>query len=251
LQKKNATSNCPKWLGDLAIARAEAGLESATNGIKVMRHREKVGKDNCVINKVMKPSQQKTLTRVETVSAAGVQTHVTKVDIENVGLAENQRIFQQSQSTPLQHPIALETFGCTGMKEATDKMLRTGIVPPEVAELDPFLEDYLATHKVGNVHLINTELTTASHQQGWQKARENTGTGVSPIHFGHFMAGSRQANIAAFETCMSGIPWTTGYSPKHWKQGLEVMIEKKPGLIDVKALRTILLFEPEYSQGNK
>ena len=104
-------------------------------------------------------------------------------------------------------------LGRTGVAEAADDMIRTGIVPPEVASLDPFLEDYLAAHKAGNVHLFSMELTTAAHQQGWNKARENTGTGCSPIHFGHFMAGSRQANIAAFEACMSGIPWITGYSP--------------------------------------
>ena len=112
------------------------------------------------------------------------------------------------------------------MSDVVDEILRTGKVPPELAALDPFLEDYLAAHQVGTIPLFSAELSTAAHQQGWRKVREKTASGRSGIHFGHFMAGSQQANIAAFEACMSGIPWVTGYSPIRWRQGLNVMIEK-------------------------
>ena len=135
------------------------------------------------------------------------------------------------------------------MEEAVEDILKTGKVPPELTAIDPFLEDYLAAHKVGNIPLLSAELSTAAHQQGWRKVRETTG--CSGLHFGHHIAGSQQANIAAFEACMSGIPWVTGYSPKRWQQGVNVMIEKKPGQFDVTQLRTVLLLKAEYNQGNK
>ena len=43
----------------------------------------------------------------------------------------------------------------------------------------------------------------------------------------------------------------TGYSPRRWQQGLNIMIEKKPGEINVTKLRTILLMEVDFNQGNK
>ena len=147
--KNNAPQNRGIWLDGLAMARAEAGLESATKVIKVMRQKEKQRKDNRVINRVMKPSTRRPLSMVQTLSATKqVLSHVTQSSIEDAGLSENERRFRQSHSTPLQQPIALEVLGRTGMTEAADEMLRTGKVPPEVAALDPFLEDYLAAHKV-------------------------------------------------------------------------------------------------------
>ena len=43
----------------------------------------------------------------------------------------------------------------------------------------------------------------------------------------------------------------TGYSPRRWRQGLNIMIEKKKGEINVSKLRTILLMEADFNMGNK
>jgi hypothetical protein len=91
LQKKLATSSRGKFLDDLATAWAEAGLESATKALKVMQQREKVRKNNRVINRVMKPSQRRPLNMVKTFSASGVTlTHVSQQGIEEAGLDENE-----------------------------------------------------------------------------------------------------------------------------------------------------------------
>ena len=120
-----------------------------------------------------------------------------------------------------------------------------------MSKIDPFLEDYLAAHKRTTTHLILFELSCASHKQGWKKALEATASGKSEIHFGHFKAGSQHAKIAALETMMSGIPWITGYSPIRWRVGVDIMIEKKPGNYKVQELRTILLLEADFNNGNK
>ena len=140
-------------------------------------------------------------------------THVTKTDIENAGLTENERRFRQLNPTPLQQLIAVETFGRTGAEPAVDNLLHHGEVPPEIAELDPFLNEFLKAHKLKQIPILSHILSTDNHIQGWKKAREKTSSGISGMHFGQLKAGSRNPNIAAFEACMSGIPWLTGYSP--------------------------------------
>ena len=122
--KKNAPALRGKWVEDLCIAKAEKSGESSATGIKVMYHREKVRKDNRVINKVMEPSQRRLLTMVQTTGTTGEKTvHVTKTAIEAACIAENDRHFCQSHTTPLQHPVAIDVLGRTGMAEVVDEIL--------------------------------------------------------------------------------------------------------------------------------
>ena len=119
--------------------------------------------------------------------------------------------FDQAKDTPLKTHIALEKYGRTGQSTEVVELLRTGIVTPEIKDLESFLEDYLAAHKIGEVKDQSHELSTAAHQQGWQKVKEATSSGPSNLHFGHFIAGSRHSQLAAFEACLSVILWLTGY----------------------------------------
>jgi hypothetical protein len=241
-----------KHVDALATAQAENGKENISTIIRVMRQRELARKGNRVIKKVTKPNARGALIMVHSDNAEGeIETHTSKEDIENAGMTENERRFRQANGTPLQQPIAIETYGRTGNSVEVEELLRTGKVPQEIIDLDPFLEDYLAAHKIGETQALSHELSTAAHQQGWSKVKEATSSGRSNLHFGHFIAGSSHAQIAAFEACLSGIPWLTGYSPKRWRQGINVMIEKKQGQFHVSTLRTILLLEADFNQGNK
>jgi hypothetical protein len=212
--KKKATSLRGKWLVDLALARAEAGKEASASAVRVMTHRERVRKNNKIINRVIRPAYKGGINMVQTVDEAGnIRTHTTKEDIERVGLEEYDRRLRQNSETPLQDPIAIELLGPKGLSDLAEEILRTGKVPKELSDIDPFLEDDLVAHKKETIQLVIFELSCAAHQSGWKRAREATSSGKSGIHFGHFIAGSHQANITALETMMSGIPWMTGYSP--------------------------------------
>ena len=112
----------------------------------------------------MKPDQKRGLVMVQSTSEDGsLLTHVQKEEIEEAGLKQNDRRFRQSNSTPLQHPVVLRSLGHTGCSAAATRILTHGEFPKEVLELDPFLDDYLTAHKVGNTELISQELKTASH----------------------------------------------------------------------------------------
>ena len=217
-----------------------------------MKSREQARKMHRIIKKAMKPSSRSALAMVETTEPDGsTAIHLTKTSIESAGLTENNRRFRQTNNTPLQHPIAINLLGRTGGKAPAAEILRSGQAPAELLALDPFLGDYLYAHKVGLRTQLSQALTTADHSQGWIKAREATSSGKTDLHFGHFISGTTNANIAAFEACLSGIPWMTGYSPRRWRQGLHIMMEKRPGARNVLNLRTILLMEADFNQGNK
>jgi len=86
---------------------------------------------------------------------------------------------------------------------------------------------------------------------GWKKAREATSSSPSGVHFGHYMAGTFNPTIAVFNARLANLGFTTGYSLKRWKKGLNVLLEKQPGNLNVEKLRIILLFEGDFNNNNK
>jgi len=89
------------------------------------------------------------------------------------------------------------------------------------------------------------------YTMGWHKSWETTASSLSGIHFGHYMAGTFNPEIAIFNATMADLPMCTGYSPRRWREGLNVMLEKTPGNFNVEKLRIILLFEADFNANNK
>jgi len=86
---------------------------------------------------------------------------------------------------------------------------------------------------------------------GWRKAREATSSSLSGLHFGHYMAGTFNPTIAIFNAQLVNLGFTTGYSLKCWQTGLNVMLEKQKGNLNVEKLWIILLFEGNFNNNNK
>jgi len=74
---------------------------------------------------------------------------------------------------------------------------------------------------------------------------------MSQVHFGHYMAGTFNPNIAAMNATMAEMPITTGYTPERWKKGCNIMLQKQAGNLNVKKLRIIVLFEADDNMNNK
>jgi len=89
------------------------------------------------------------------------------------------------------------------------------------------------------------------YTDGWRKAQEATSSSLSGIHFGHYMAGTFNPEILIFNATMANIPLKTGYSPDRWQEGLNIMLKKSPGNLNVEKLWIILLFEAEFNANNK
>jgi len=174
----------------------------------------------------------------------------TRHALENACLAEAGRRFTQANNTPcFQSPI-WEIFGELGIHhKAFDQVLEGTFEPPNSCDL--FMKKVLAHLKqLESVRPI-TSPSLAEYIHGWQNAREETSSSYSTVHFGHYIAGTHDNQIAQFNAYMAAIPVTMGYSPNCWRHGLNVMLEKTPGNFEVECLHIILLFEADCNQNNK
>ena len=88
-------------------------------------------------------------------------------------------------------------------------------------------------------------------QQGMEKAKEHTASSLSGAHFRHYKLGTFSKLINSIHTALLAIPLKTGYSYHRWKKGINIMLEKSPGSLQVDKLCTILLFEVDFNQLNK
>ena len=140
------------------------------------------------------------------------------------------------------------------MGPAADSILRGDFdVPPGIGPYALKLIQHLK--RPDNITKASTQvdisLSITNHINGWKRAKERTSSGRSGVHFGHFMAGAKHTGIATFDATMAQIPYQTGYSPKIWQHGVNVMLVKKKGDYRVSKLRAILLYEADFNQNNK
>ena len=178
-----------------------------------------------------------------------------KEDVEDAYLKENDRRFHQAANTDLMHPEVIKVLGHYGCSDEATNLLQTG----DLGTLPEFLNDpslaYLREcrlpYEIRRHGIFSMDFSTPSHQQGWQKMNEETSSSRSTIHFGHYITRSKDDELAAMDAAMARIPAISGYSPLRWRQGLNVVLEKKPGENRVDKLRTILLYEADYNHNNK
>jgi hypothetical protein len=147
--------------------------------------------------------------------------------IERQLIEENKRRFNQAAESPfLVQPLVSwvgkfgETVGVDKILDADLGNLETTIdqysfkVLQEMKRPAPFLH-----HKV--------DMSFKAFAKTWSKVKEHTASGKSSLHFGHFMAGCKHSQIGRIECAMANFPLRTGYSPKRWQQGIEVMLLKQ------------------------
>ena len=85
----------------------------------------------------------------------------------------------------------------------------------------------------------------------WSKAREDTSSSVSGLHFGHHKAAASSPVISHFHALKASLVMKRGIVLERWGKGLSVMIEKMYGCTMVSKLRSILLMEADFNFANK
>jgi len=93
--------------------------------------------------------------------------------------------------------------------------------------------------------------TEAEYITGWLKAKEQTSSSPSGIHFGHYIVGVEEMVIAKINRLMAMIPMLTGISLIRWCTTLNVMLEKLAGNCSIEKLQIIMLFEADLNNINK
>jgi len=68
--------------------------------------------------------------------------------------------------------------------------------------------------------------------------RETTASSMLTVHFGLYMAGTFNPEIALLNAMMVDILLVSGYSPRRWQKGLNVMLEKQARNLNVEKLES-------------
>jgi hypothetical protein len=240
------TNKRGKWLDNLARAKAESGQEDQAKILDQLNRVEHQRVQARLVRITLSDSQHNSLTSVTVPTLTGITEYTTKSDIEQACLLENAKKFTTAQDTP--YPTQLnEVLGSTATNKCSGQIL-LGQLPE--TEMDPHLRAFLEGCKQ-EAPTFYFPIDAESHIQSWRKMKEYTATGVSRLHFGHFMANTYDTEIATIDAIMSALPFLHGFCPQRWCQGINVMLEKKPGVNLVSKLRTIVLFEPDFNHSNK
>jgi len=260
LVKAQSTFTCLKkdtkchdtWLAGLINAQAEVSGRSKKSLWKQLRATKNAHNTAHAIKAALTNLNRTTSLSIVIGPDAqsGHQTYSNKGKLEQVCLDEAGRCFTQAHDTPFLMSPLLHLFGETGKGAASFNQVLAGEFTPPMA-CDPYamkLLHYL--YRPSSIQDIPPQ-TTAEYQQGWRQAHESTTSSPSGIHFGHYIAGTFNPEILLISVKLADIPLQTGFSPARWKKGLNVMLEKVAGNVNVEKLHIILLFEADFNYNNK
>jgi exonuclease III len=181
--------------------------------------------------------------------------YVTKKEIEEVLLPVNESKVRASEHTPFMKSPLVDDFGYRQNGVAHEQVLQGVYDIPEACDKATALVikglRRPAADKEGPKYRPRTHITTEDHIRGWKKQRERTAGGLSGLHFGQYKAHAQEVDLAALDASMRSVAYTTGYSFRRWKKGLDVQLLKRTNDHRASQLRTILLMEPDHNMNNK
>jgi hypothetical protein len=161
--------------------------------------------------------------------------------------------------TPLMRESMSTLLGYMAVTESAEEILNGSFIPPSgtdtytVQMLDalkrPLPSAMAPTSE--SFGQIDTSITKEDFQDYWRKANERISSSWSQLHFGHYIAASKDDLLSEIHAIKLHIAVNTGHSFPRWKKGLTVMLEKTPGVILVEKLRAILLMEADFNFTNK
>jgi hypothetical protein len=176
-----------------------------------------------------------------------------KEAIEEAFAAEGTRRFSQTNDCPLMQPNFISKVGYLAELPGADEILN-GTFTPE-AGTDQYTAQFLAHLKmdqaVRDSEPISKAISTESYRKSWSKMKSNTSSSPFGPSFVHYIAGSRDQQIADFDATMANIPYASGYNPTTWTKMIDVLIPKKTTSAAIEKLRIIVLFHALFNMNNK
>jgi hypothetical protein len=161
---------------------------------------------------------------------------------------ENMRKYHQTEETcPFFSPQLRQDLGDLADGPCVDQVLNGSYIP--ASDIDPFTKTFLSSCTQRPCSSTLLPRSQEEFQSSWGKMKEKTSS--RNLHFGHFKTGVQNEDLLSLHYQMAEIPFRTGYSPNRWQKATQLMILKKLGLIDVKKLRTLVLYEADFNHNNK
>ena len=184
----------------------------------------------------------------------GVMIEITDVEVMNRDIQECSRErFTLAYSAPIQRSSLKNKLGpCSETVFARHLLEGHADIPPEVdsatrALIEEMMSLWEKMHSKHEPPLI----TPYNYKGHWGRTKEGTSSAMSNIHFGHWKAFLQSAALIDFECRNMTLIARSGIPPDRWSKGLQVMLEKTPGVSLVDKLRFILLMEGDKNAYNR
>ena len=222
--------------------------------IKQQMENEKSRKNNRKIKYTLQKLNKTSVTTVEIDDYNGGSKELTsRSDIEAACLKENYDKYSQTNDTICMKEPLKSLLGCTGNTAFCESILQgNAIFPPGTPH---YTREFLQQMKRSDRAFqqpVSSSISKGDFIEGWKVMKERTtSASKTGLHFGHLKASALHPQLADFESSISHLPFYTGYAPSTWKEGTIVMIKKRIGLNNVKALRSIVLTEADFNFNNK
>ena len=92
---------------------------------------------------------------------------------------------------------------------------------------------------------VSTIIWRQEWENRWKRAKDDTSSSMSRLHFGHYKAGAQSKIISHFHALKTSLLLCRGIALDRWSHGLLVMLEKMFGCSLVTNIRSILMMEAE------
>ena len=240
---------------ELAQARANEGKTSIVKEIERMK-RVETQRDSARRIRKMNGTlrQNKGLPKVMVQDLNGDEIEIVEKEaMEKALLDSYEKTLTQSNTTPCMQSPLIERLGlCATTETAVDILMGNAYNEDGIDESTKEVLKFLAMKEGMRKHFMPKSLEVAECQSGWKKVRERTCSSMkNGVHFGHWMTGYTDLEIATTHTELANIPYTSGYAPLRWRVGTNSIIPKELGNYNIKRLRTILLYEADFNFNNK
>jgi hypothetical protein len=228
---------------DLARTRKLEENNVYTQLIRCEQQRRSARKIKYVLQKTLGSG----VTKISLLNHQGEWEETTdKQRIERGCANENATKYRQTESTPCMTGQLVRELGYLGNTTAAQRILEGTYIPPPGT--NRYTTEYfkqLAYDPNAFTDPPTATLPTKEYILGWKKKKEFTSAGKSGWTFSHSKTCALERGPADFEATMAHIPYITGYTPKEWQVGVDIMIYKKINLDRVDKLRTIVLKEAD------
>jgi hypothetical protein len=224
-------------------------LKSRENRSNAKRSWQKLGRQ---IRGHLKPHtlQKSKLTAVEVSGVAdGSWSRIdTKEQVEALLIDRNFEQFSHAGDTPFGYTTLVDELGHTGDTLMADDIYNGTLEHRPLTDHDiQAIVKQLRKHPL-LTKMISPVVTTEDFISCFGCVAEKTSSSPSGRHVGHCLAcidlkDELSVLLAAVHAAMMSIPLAEGFFPERWRQAIDIMLEKIPGVPRINKLRIIQLLE--------
>jgi hypothetical protein len=183
-----------------------------------------------------------------------IEVFHTQADIhEAIWSNIHRKRFYLAEEAPICNSPLREAFGYNADTEAGEEVL-SGTYEFEQGFDDAtrrICQEVAAIRAVVPEDSVDAIVRKEDWSNYWSKAREETSSSESGLHFSHYKAGAESKVISHFQALKASVMLKAGWGYTRWGRGMSVMLEKIPGCQRIDKLRSILLMEADFNCVNK